>query len=141
MKYWDASAIVPLLTRQTFTEPMQKILIQDGEVITWWGSSLECYSALMRLIREGKLTGSQQLIAEQRFTALQNGWEEVMPTETVRRITRRLLRTHPLRAADALQLAAALTACEQDPDRFDMVCLDSRLAEAAQREGFVVLGN
>jgi predicted nucleic acid-binding protein len=140
VKYWDASAIVPLFTRQTFTEPMEQILIQDGEVITWWGSSIECYSALMRLVREGKLNGNQQHLAEQRLTVLQNGWEEVVPTESVRRITRRLLRTHPLRAADALQLAAALTACEQEPDRFAMVCLDSRLAEAAHREGFVVLG-
>ena len=141
MKYWDASAIVPMITRQAFTDSMEQRLIQDSEMITWWASSVECYSALMRLVREGKLDANQQHLAEQRLSSLQNGWEEVMPTETVRRIAKRLLRTHLLRAADALQLAAALTACEQDPDRFEFVCLDSRLAEAARREGFVTPGN
>ncbi len=140
MKYWDASALVPLITRQTFTKPMEQLLTRDAEVITWWGSSTECYSALMRLIREEKMDGDQQRIAEQRLTVLQNGWEEVVPTEAVRRIAKRLLRTHSLRAADALQLAAALAACEQEPDRFEMVCLDLRLTEAARREGFVVIG-
>ena len=86
------------------------------------------------------MDGDQQRIAEQRLTVLQNGWEEVVPTEAVRRIAKRLLRTHSLRAADALQLAAALAACEQEPDRFEMVCLDLRLTEAARREGFVVIG-
>ncbi len=140
MKYWDASAIVPLITRQALTETMEQFIIQDSEIITWWGSSVECYSALMRLMREKKLTISQQHLAEQRLSVLQNGWTEVLPTETVRRITKRLLRTHPLRAADALQLAAALTACDQEPDKFEIICLDTRLTEAAQREGFVVTG-
>ncbi len=139
MKYWDASAIVPLLVRQALTPSMEQLLLNDPEVITWWGSSVECYSALMRLTREDKLVGAQQHLAEQRLTALQNGWNEVMPTEAVRRTAKRLLRTHSLRAADALQIAAALTACEQEPDRFEMVCLDAKLAEAARREGFATV--
>jgi hypothetical protein len=51
----------------------------------------------------------------------------------------RLLRVHPLRAADALQLAAALAAAKGDPSSLDVVCLDQRLSEAARREGFRVL--
>jgi hypothetical protein len=46
---------------------------------------------------------------------------------------------HPLRAADALQLAAAYAAAEQRPASLDMVTLDERLAIAARNEGFVVL--
>jgi len=46
-----------------------------------------------------------------------------------------LLRIHPLRAADSLQLAAALTVAEQEPSSLSFVCLDQRLAEAAIREG------
>ncbi|MFY9343542.1 MAG: hypothetical protein WAT39_13685 [Planctomycetota bacterium] len=52
---------------------------------------------------------------------------------------RRLLANHPLRAADACQLAAALIACRERPDALGFVTLDSRLAEAARREGFTVL--
>ncbi len=51
----------------------------------------------------------------------------------------RLLRTHSLRAADALQLAAARAASEERPDTLPFVTLDERLALAAQREGFAVI--
>jgi len=57
----------------------------------------------------------------------------------VDRRARRLLAAHPLRAADALQLAAALVACDERPDVLALVTLDDHLAEAARREGFVVL--
>jgi uncharacterized protein len=43
---------------------------------------------------------------------------------------------HPLRAADALQLAAAVVAAERDPPSLEFVSLDDRLLEAASREGF-----
>jgi predicted nucleic acid-binding protein len=58
----------------------------------------------------------------------------------VERRARRLLALHPLRAADALQLASALVACDERPDRLPLVTLDERLAAAAMREGFRVLG-
>jgi len=137
VKYWDASAIVPLLARQDCSQAMEQLFLHDPEIITWWGSAVECYSALMRLVREDKLDGAQQHLAERRLMALQDGWDEVMPTAAVRRTAKRLLRTHALRAADALQIAAALSACDQEPERFEMVCLDVRLAEVARREGFL----
>jgi hypothetical protein len=49
------------------------------------------------------------------------------------------LRVHPLRAADALQLAAAYIAAERRPSSLELVILDDRLAAAARREGFVLL--
>ena len=48
----------------------------------------------------------------------------------------RLLRAHALRAADGLQLAAALVASEHQPGAWQFICLDNRLATAAEREGF-----
>jgi hypothetical protein len=67
-------------------------------------------------------------------------WHEVAPSESLRRSAERLLRVHSLRAADSLQLAAALVAANHDPQSIEFVCLDARLAAAAQREGFAVLG-
>jgi len=58
---------------------------------------------------------------------------------TVREAARRLLRVHDLRAADALQLAAAVVASENRPSTMQIVCLDARLAGAALREGFRIL--
>ena len=66
-------------------------------------------------------------------------WLEVRPLERVRRRALRLLRVHPLRGADALQLAAALTAADEDPTSLDVVSSDARLSAAAQLEGFLVV--
>ena len=74
-----------------------------------------------------------------RLTKLAKAWVEVQPSSSVRRVAIRLLRVHPLRAADALQLGAALVAAEDHPETLPFVTLDDRLADAATREGFEVL--
>jgi predicted nucleic acid-binding protein len=66
-------------------------------------------------------------------------WNEVLPTDAVRGTAMRMLRIHPLRPADSLQLATAFVAVEHDPASLDFVSLDDRLAEAAGREGFRVV--
>ena len=68
-----------------------------------------------------------------------NAWHEVDPTDAIRETAKRFLRVHPLRAADALQLAAAFAASEQQPASLEIVTLDSRLAEVARKEGFGVV--
>ncbi len=61
-----------------------------------------------------------------------------MPSDAVRSTAQRLLRVHPLRAADSLQLAAAIIAAEHEPGTLEFVSLNARLNEAASREGFRV---
>lgn len=70
---------------------------------------------------------------------LSGEWEEIPPTDELRASAVRLLDIYPLRAGDALQLAAALTAAAGDPASVGFVCLDDRLAEAAKQEGFSIL--
>ena len=118
---------------------MAQLLEQDAGLVTWWGTPLECCSALMRLVREGTLPRHALSAAENRLQLLRQGWDEVLPGEACRRVAERLLRVHPLRAADALQLAAALMASDHEPQRMEVVCLDERLSEAARIEGFTVL--
>ncbi len=137
MRFWDASAVVPLLVRQARTKEIEDLLAQDAEMVTWWGTPVECLSALMRLVREGRLDAGQARDAERRLEELRNGWDEVLPGEACRRTAERMLRVHALRAADALQLAAAMIAADHDPRRLGWVCLDQRLGEAAEKEGFV----
>lgn len=138
MRYWDASGIVPLLVRQRRTRDIERLLVEDPVVVTWWGTPVECLSAIMRMVRDGALTADDAHIAEMRLHELRNGWDEVLPGEACRRTAERMLRVHPLRAADALQLAAALIAADHDPARIELVCLDERLNEAARKEGFVL---
>jgi len=77
--------------------------------------------------------------ALRRLGRLLAGWHEVEPSDGVRETTARFLRVHPLRAADALVLAAAFLGAEQRPASLEIVTLDDRLARAAAREGFPVL--
>ena len=69
---------------------------------------------------------------------LGEGWHEIEPSDGVREAAVRFLRVHSLRAADALQLAAAFVAAEQRPSSLEIVTLDERLAAAARKEGFVL---
>ncbi|NLF99203.1 MAG: type II toxin-antitoxin system VapC family toxin [Lentisphaerae bacterium] len=137
MRYWDASGIVPLLVEQSHSREMEKLIEQDPDIVTWWGTSIECFSALMRLVREGRLNSSGAQAAERRLRELRKGWNEVLPTEACRRAAERMLRVHPLRAADAQQLAAALIASDNEPSMLEVVCLDQRLTEALRKEGFI----
>ena len=108
------------------------------EMIVWWGASVECSSALARLERDSGLETADLTRALKQLQALQSTWNEVQPLDSVRTSAQRLLRLHPLRAADALQLASALVAAENRPQTWEFVCLDNRLAAAAEREGFSI---
>lgn len=136
MKFWDASAIVPLLVAEPATAGVQALLRRDPDMLVWWGSQIECVSALSRLERAGALDGKTAVLATGRLEQLGGGWHEVEPGEIVRENAIRFLRVHPLRAADAMQLAAAFVAAEHRPASLAFVTLDERLAEAARREGF-----
>lgn len=138
MKYWDASAIVPLLVEETSTADRQRTVDADPVIVTWWVTRVECASALGRLRREGLLDEAGFGVALRRLTTLASSWAEVEPSAAVRRTALRLLRVHPIRAADALQLAAAITAAHGDPSSLAFVSGDARLSAAADIEGFLV---
>jgi uncharacterized protein len=139
MKFWDASAIVPLLIAEPTTETMQAIAAQDSAMLVWWGTEIECASALARLERDGALEASAVTAAFDRLKQFAGGWHEIDPSDAVREAAVRFLRVHPLRTADALQLAAAFVAAERRPSSLEVVTLDDRLARAASKEGFVLV--
>jgi uncharacterized protein len=139
MRFWDASALVPLLVAQSSTESMRQLLQEDAAGTLWWGTPVECASALARLEREAHATARDVNAAIARLEALTRAFDQVLAVEKVRATAQRLLRSHPLRAADALQLAAAIEASAGAPSALPFVCLDARLGDAARREGFVVL--
>lgn len=139
MRFWDSSALVPLVVRQRASRRMRSLYRSDAGVLAWWGTRVECESALSRLEREAGLTRRTASAARGRLDRFTATWQEVQPSDSLRENARRLLRVHDLRAADALQLAAAAAAAEGRPGTLGFVCLDERLADAAEREGFAVL--
>jgi predicted nucleic acid-binding protein len=109
----------------------------DERITTWWGTSLECISAIARRHREG---ADAEMVAEayRRLEDMRAGWQEVHTSENLRRTAARLLKRHPLRAGDALQLAGALVASHFEPHSVRFLTEDARLKQAADREGFAV---
>lgn len=138
MKFWDSSAVVPLLVSETTTEQVAALLSEDRQMHVWWGTEVECASTLARLEREGVDPGIIET-ALSRLTMLRDDWNEIAPVSAVRVTAKRFLRLHPLRAADALQLAAAFALGDGDPGSVSFVSLDDRLRQAARLEGFPLL--
>ena len=139
MRFWDSSAVIPLCLRERASQVVKELLKRDADVVVWWTTRIECISALSRRRREGTLASADELKARAILFALAPAWSEVQPTEGVRQRAERLLSIHPLRAADALQLAAALMWAQEAPQGLEFVCLDQNLREAALREGFSLL--
>ena len=139
MKFWDASAIVPLLVAESMTRSVQTLARRDPDMLAWWGSRVECASALARLERDALLDRKDAALAFDRLKQLADAWHEIEPSEILRENALRFLRVHPLRAADALQLAAAFVAAERRPSSLEVVTLDGRLADAARKEGFELI--
>lgn len=139
MRFWDASALVPLLVDEPSTRPLQALATNDPAMLVWWGTEVECASAVARLEREGTLDDRGAGSAFKRLAELAAAWHEVDANDALRETAVRFLRVHPLRASDAVQLAAAFLAAERRPATLDIVALDDRLRSAAQKEGFAIV--
>lgn len=139
MKFWDSSAIVPLVVNDAATPGVSALFRQDPGQIVWCLTEVEIHSALARRDRDGSLEKENGATARESLVELARSWEEVVVLDAVRSRAIRLLRAHPLRAADALQLAAALVVSEERPESLSFVSLDDRLSDAARKEGFPVL--
>lgn len=136
MKYWDSSALVARLVHQKSSSQIARIAKKDRHIASWWGTKVECASAISRLARQGDLNGDEVMSVLNKLEDWSEEWEEIQPGERIRETAIRCLRIHPLTAADAIQLAAAWVASEYKPSTLEFVTLDKRLAEAASREGF-----
>lgn len=135
MIFWDSSALVPLLLEEPDSERRRTLLRADPGVAVWWGTPVECESAIQRRTREGSLSPAEARLARERLEELARSWQEVAPLDAVRTLARRLLRTHPMRAADALQLAAALALQQAGLPQLSFASADDRLNAAAEAEG------
>ena len=139
MRYWDSSALLPLIVEEVASGRLDVMYREDPVVVTWWGTQIECASALARLERDGDMGTADARAAFERLAAASSTWIEVLAQDDVRAQSIRLLRTHRLRAADATQVAAAIIASDFTPQSLSFVTLDERQGEAAAREGFPVL--
>jgi predicted nucleic acid-binding protein len=139
MRFWDASAIVALIIEQPHTPLARELVEENADMVVWWATPVECVSAIARHRRDGGLAPADEAAALHDLDALRAAWHEVLPTESVRAQALRVLRLHPLRSADALQLSAALDWAGM-PVSDTIVTFDRRLAASAELEGFRIAG-
>lgn len=139
VRFWDTSALIPLVAAERATARAERWLREDPDVVVWTLTRVELLSALAHRRRAEPAAAPRLLAARREILSAWPRWSEVTAVELVRRYAERIVETHPVRAADALQIGAALVAAEDDPTVLEFVTFDSRQAAAAEREGFRVL--
>ena len=138
MRFWDSSAIVPLLVLEQETEQCIRAFQSDPEIMVWTMSKIEVFSALCRRFREGGLREIDFDSAKKRMSDFFDMTFEIISLTKVKDRALRLLQVHQLRAADAMQLASVLVTTQEDPSRMQIMSFDDRLTLAARREGFTI---
>lgn len=133
--FWDASALVPVCVRQTLT-PRSLALYRTYEAVIWWGTTVEIASALARLLRMRHISSADWAAARRIAADLAVEWSTIQPADAVGTTASELVNRYSLRAADALQLAAALQWCDHSPKGRIFLTTDDRLREAALLAGF-----
>lgn len=139
MKFWDTSALLPLVVSEPETATAERWLREDPAVVVWTLTRVELLSALARRRRDEPRSARALAAARREVLRAWERWTEIAGVDAVRRHAERLVETHPLRAADALQIAAAIVAAEERPDTLAFVSFDDRQLAAAEIEGFQVV--
>ena len=139
MKYWDSSALVPLLVEEPTSDELRKLLEKDDQILTWSWTRAEVVSAIERRCRENSDSRARRRNTLAEFISFVRSWYEFSEMHLIQSRALELLAHHPLRAADAGHLATALLCRERSRLLLDFVCLDNRLSQAAAREGFHVV--
>ena len=140
MRFWDASALVPTFIEESSTTDVQSWQAADPGITIWMMTRVEVISAIARKKREQPDLVALWNRAVRDVNEMALRWVEIWDAAATRIHAERIVMDYPLRAADALQLGAALIAADGDPQSIELVTLDRRLADAARREGFPVLG-
>lgn len=83
MRFWDTSALVPLLLEQESTASVVELVEADPGIAAWWGTVVECASAAARLRREERLTPAEEERVLVGIQDLRDAWLEVLPSKEV----------------------------------------------------------
>jgi len=139
VRFWDSSALLPLLVKSAASPRLESLWKRDPEVVLWWGAPVDCEEALAEAGRRGGLKESDRHAAQALLDRLRNSAFEIQPQEEIRSRALRLLALHSLSASQAFELAAALVWCRERTRGMTFVSLAGPLRDAATREGFRVL--
>jgi len=139
--YFDASALVPLYARDRVSRVATTVHHAADRVATSFLSYAEVLAALGQLHRRRRFTSAGHRLSVSRLIADWPTFERLPVNGRLLGTIRRLLEAHPLKGADAVQLASALqvlggASLAGADARF--ACDDHALATAAVAEGLVL---
>jgi len=140
VRFWDTSALVPIVVVEPKSPIVRRWMAEDRNVVVWTLTRAELLSALARKRRNTPAAREGLRTARRELLAVWERWAEVESVDLVRHHAERVVERYPLRAAEALQIGAALVAAGQDAASLTFVTLDASQAEAAEAEGLRVLG-
>lgn len=143
--YLDTSALVKRYVNETGSPWLRALLdaTPRPSVVLAHLVIVEMTSALMRRVREGAVSESEYTQAQNAFLSDCMGqYELVTAVDDIIDQANRLLEKHPLRAYDAIHLAAAMVSnhalLADGLDPLIFVSADDRLNRAASTEGLAV---
>ena len=135
--FWDASALAHVCIPGQITRTARD-LVRADIIAVWWSTPLEVHSVLNRVHREGAISKAAIRASRERALGVLSGCLTIPPTDAVKELAFVQLDRFPLKASDALQLAAALIWCKQIPRGRRFICNDRQLLSAATATGFEV---
>jgi len=137
LRFWDSSALVPLIIDEPTSMVVRRLMMRDSHIIASYLTPVEITSSLWRRRHHREISAEAHLRADAAFAEITRRWSAISAPEAVERAID-LLARHPLRAADSVQLASALLARERF-GHLPFVTFDLDLMDAARAEGFTVL--
>lgn len=138
MRFWDTSALVPLITKEDQTPRMQQVIASDRNMAVSFITPVELTSTIWRRGRRYDQTSFRRSLFK--IAELESNWTLLDEHEPTIKLARQLITKHVLRTGDAIQLAAALLLVADHPEDLPFVSLDHDLSRAAREEGFPVVG-
>jgi uncharacterized protein len=138
MRFWDTSALVPLILDEPASARMRAVFAEDPNILTSAFTPIEIASAVWRRRHAGELSVAAHQEADALFADLSTSWVELPVSQDAIDAAMGAMSRHSLRAGDALQLGTAIVAAGS-ASKGHFVTLDDQLIAAARAEGFPVL--
>lgn len=136
MKFWDSSALVPLVSNESTTETLNGIMTADPAIVVSPITPVEVDSAVWRKARQTRDQVARQR-SLRRLSELHDRWVVIERYSEIFEEARRMVARYGLRGADAIQLATAIIT--RGDSTLVFVALDKDLQAAARAAGFPIL--
>jgi uncharacterized protein len=135
VRFWDTSALIPILLDEDRSTIALSFMRTDSNVVVSFLTLVEIDSTLARR----QASAQQRRDALELYASLRSIWTVIDDYKAIVHEARRVAQTHALRSGDAVQLASAVIGC-RPKGLIPFVCFDDELNAAAFAEGFPLLG-